>query len=67
MLTIDEKNSNFDADMTLHAHFLCKECNQIYDIPLADAVMPDSIDGHQISEEHIYYKGICKECLKKMK
>ena len=26
MLTIDEKNTNFDADTSVHSHFLCKRC-----------------------------------------
>lgn len=28
MLTIDEKNTNFDADTSVHSHFLCKRCGQ---------------------------------------
>lgn len=33
MLTIDEKNVNFDSDLSLHSHFLCKECGRIFDLP----------------------------------
>ena len=35
MLTIDERNVNYDGDVSLHAHFLCKKCNKIYDLPAA--------------------------------
>lgn len=67
ILTIDEKNANFDADMTPHAHFLCKQCGKIYDLPLSVVENEGKINGHQITEQHFYYKGICKECLEKNK
>ena len=33
MLTIDERSVCYDGDITLHAHFLCKHCNKIFDLP----------------------------------
>ncbi len=70
MLTIDERNTCFDADTSMHGHFLCKSCNKIYDYPLP--ILSHGIDGiesggHQISEMHYYCKGICKHCLKAKK
>ena len=67
MLTIDERNVNFDADTSLHAHFLCKRCQHIYDLNMPSTgkqVELFNIDGHEVSEMHYYYKGICKNCLK---
>ncbi len=67
MLTIDEKNVCFDGDTSPHAHFLCKKCGKIYDLPMASSakeVMEMKSDGHLITEVHNYYKGICKNCLK---
>lgn len=66
MLTIDDRNANFDADTTPHAHFLCKRCGRIYDMKLVEAVkkvVDLEMEGHQVSEVHYYYKGICKICL----
>lgn len=68
MLTIDERNACFDGDISVHAHFQCKVCGRITDIPLS-AEEPDEIkhmkkEGFQIEEIHRYYKGICPECLK---
>ena len=66
MLTIDEKNTNFDADTSIHSHFLCKRCGHIYDLQCPEAVKKVEsleMDGHQVSEVHYYYKGICKNCL----
>ena len=51
-LTIDERNTCYDADTSPHGHFLCKRCGKIYDM-----------DGHDVQEIHYYYKGICKHCI----
>ena len=70
MLTIDEKNTNFDADTSVHSHFLCKRCGHIYDLECPEAIKQVEnleMDGHQVSEVHYYYKGICKNCLSKDK
>lgn len=70
MLTIDEKNTNFDADTSVHSHFLCKRCGHIYDLKRPEAIKQVEnleMDGHQVSEVHYYYKGICKNCLSKDK
>lgn len=64
MLTIDERNANFDGDTSLHSHFLCRECSKIYDMECPEVMEQSTINGHQINEVHTYYKGICKSCLK---
>lgn len=64
-LTIDERNTCYDADTTPHSHFLCKRCGRIYDLPCDDAikkVVDTGMDGHEVQEIHYYYKGICKQC-----
>ena len=65
MLTIDEKNACYDADISLHAHFLCKKCNKIFDFPapaedMQVAQMKDI--GFQLEDVHYYYRGICPQC-----
>ena len=68
MLTIDERNSNFDADTSIHSHFQCRHCMRIYDLETPEVmqqVKELELSGHQVSEIHYYYKGICKSCLKK--
>lgn len=65
MLTIDEHNACFDGDMSMHAHFLCKKCGKIYDLPLSNGeekILGEYIDGNEITEVHQYYKGVCKQC-----
>lgn len=66
MLTIDERNANFDADTSAHAHFLCKKCGMIYDLACeveTKKVEHLQLDGHEVTEMHYYYKGICRKCL----
>lgn len=65
MLTIDERNACFDGDLSTHAHFQCKVCGKIYDIPIQEeekkaGTLADN--GFTIDEIHYYYKGICPEC-----
>ncbi len=68
MLTIDERNACFDGDVSIHAHFQCKVCGKITDVPLS-AEEPEEMkrlkaQGFQIEEMHRYYKGVCPDCLK---
>jgi Fur family ferric uptake transcriptional regulator/Fur family peroxide stress response transcriptional regulator len=68
MLTIDESKVFFDGDTSPHAHFLCKKCGKIYDLPIVPSiqeVMVMNSEGHVIDEVHLYYKGTCKKCLAK--
>jgi len=66
ILTIDEKNACFDIDTQPHAHFLCKKCGKISSFPREsstnDMQTLKSL-GHNVSELHYYYKGVCKDCL----
>lgn len=69
MLTIDERNANFDGDTSAHAHFLCKKCGKIYDLAyskLIEKINHPNLDGHQVNEQHYYCKGICNNCLKEI-
>lgn len=64
VLTIDEKNTRFDVDVTLHAHFQCCSCGKILDISLGDDVcLPTVRIGNlEVTESHLYYKGFCPNC-----
>lgn len=68
ILTIDEKNACFDSETSLHAHFLCKKCGKIYDLPFSgETKQVERIDmnGFFIEEIHQYYKGVCPACAAK--
>lgn len=65
MLTIAERNVCFDGDITRHAHFLCKHCGRIYDVPMEsrnEELLQVESEGYAVTEVHQYYKGVCKAC-----
>lgn len=68
IITIEENETRYDADISLHGHFKCIKCEQVYDVNIkAPESFGEGLEKFQIDEEHIYFKGICEECLKKEK
>lgn len=66
LITIEEGQARFDADTSLHGHFKCEQCNLVYDFDIQFENMKiTEIENFQINENHVYFKGICKDCLKK--
>lgn len=64
---IDEKNARFDGYVEPHAHFRCKKCGQIIDLPMnTDHLLPQGFKG-QVEETYFYLKGTCENCIKKEK
>ena len=67
-LTISSSELRYDFKCTMHHHFLCKKCGKIIDIDIScPHIEKIRKEGYQIDEAHGYFKGICKECLKKEK
>ena len=52
---------HFDADVSLHAHFVCETCGKIYDMPISysDVEVPNGFEIEK--QKHIYY-GKCHDC-----
>ncbi len=68
-LTITGSETHYDFNDHNHHHFYCKKCGKIYDIDSDcdyTCSLKDEIDGNIINSYQCYYKGICKNCLKKM-
>jgi Fur family ferric uptake transcriptional regulator/Fur family peroxide stress response transcriptional regulator len=68
-LNIDGKNVRYDADINTHAHFQCKQCGQVYDLPKKFALFGGRMylrffNGLHITESQVYCKGYCKDCMK---
>jgi Fur family ferric uptake transcriptional regulator/Fur family peroxide stress response transcriptional regulator len=66
-LNIDDKNVRYDGEITTHAHFRCKQCGRIYDLPrhLAQGrgqICAAKATGLDVIECQVYYKGYCKDC-----
>lgn len=66
IITIDENEARYDADISWHGHFKCSNCGKIYDIKLSAAeITPADLESFKVDESHIYFKGTCPLCLKK--
>lgn len=68
MITIDDHRVCYDGNTNPHVHFYCKNCGKVYDLfdePAPVLKNDFMVDGHLVSEEQLYYKGICKDCLAK--
>jgi len=69
-ITIEDNEVRYDADISLHGHFKCMSCGMLYDIDVDHLPVEKKlfinrkINGHLITEKHIYLKGICKKCQK---
>lgn len=66
-LTIEENEVRYDADTSFHAHLKCLHCGNLYDIEVNKLILKDDkINGHRITESHLYFKGTCCNCLKRV-
>ncbi len=67
-LLIDGTEMRYDARTTPHPHFRCIRCGKVYDVPF-ECRLDDikSLDGHKVLECHVYFLGICRDCLNKEK
>ncbi len=56
----------YEYNLNPHAHFLCKKCGKIYDLPDYDNCLKNQIiAGHEIHDHQINLSGICKNCREK--
>lgn len=64
-LNVDDRQTRFDGDTSLHAHFICKCCGTVEDIRISDDVFVGVNAPKEaiISDVQLIYKGICKKCI----
>ncbi len=66
MLNVDTRNSRYDLIMSPHAHFCCRKCGNLYDVPLAaiPLAMSQAADmgGFVIEDVDVCYHGVCGKC-----
>jgi len=63
-LDIDPDKKRFDPHTSLHYHFYCKACGEVYDVDSAVSLTSNikKIAGHQVEAMQLNFKGICKDC-----
>ncbi len=65
-LNISPDSTRYDSTLPLpHAHFICRECKKIFDIPLDMSALtaPANFCCDNIN---VYFKGICPDCGKRV-
>lgn len=68
-INIDKKNIRYDADIKPHAHFRCKKCHAIIDLPVPNVchevfAIADIYKDLLIQDVEISLKGYCQNCQK---
>lgn len=60
------KVCRYDGDTSLHSHFFCSKCKNVYDIfEKIDIKKHEKLKVGKINNYLISYYGICKNCQKK--
>jgi len=64
MLTIDEKNARYDADISKHAHFYCTSCGKVHDMFNLKPELFELPSNPQftIDSVQLSYYGTCNNC-----
>ncbi len=64
-----ESGSNFarfDANVSPHSHFICRECGAVIDLPLKDLSHlekeVEKTTAHEVDEHRVYFYGRCRRC-----
>ena len=64
-LNIDSNELRYDADISQHGHFKCKECGEVYDFSLNKDMLQDlRLKNFVLTDYQFSIKGICSICLK---
>ena len=62
-LEIESGSTRYDmADYKPHAHFTCKKCGRIYDMPLPEELATLVTEGFEAETAELYFKGLCPDC-----
>lgn len=58
--------THYDADLSTHAHFVCRECGRISDFEfLSDECERNLIaNGYEIERKKLVLYGVCSDCKK---
>lgn len=63
VIVIEENETRYDVDTSIHGHFKCEVCNKIYDFMVdTNCFEQKTLKQFTISEQHIYLKGACNHC-----
>ncbi|MEL7647569.1 MAG: Fur family transcriptional regulator [Sedimentibacter sp.] len=62
-INIDDNELRYDINTHSHGHFKCQNCNEIYDFVIdIDSVETSSLNGFEVRDKNVYFKGMCPKC-----
>lgn len=62
LVTIEENETRYDADTSVHGHFKCEKCGKVYDFDIDSLKISKAIFKNvEIKEQHVYLKGVCNK------
>ncbi|MGN0032251.1 MAG: Fur family transcriptional regulator [Candidatus Limimorpha sp.] len=64
LLRLESERAHFDFPRMRHAHFRCRRCGRIFDMPMVETT-PCCGNDFQVDSVEIYYHGICPDCKNK--
>ena len=63
VINIEDNETRYDADTSIHGHFKCVQCKNLYDFQFDEENLNiKAIEGFDFHQTHLYIKGICKNC-----
>ena len=60
-LSIEDNQMRYDADVSVHGHFMCSNCGRVYDFQV-DEIRAQGLDHFDVESRNVFYKGICPLC-----
>lgn len=64
VVRVKEGDARLDGYTEEHGHFLCHECNSIFDFDLDGCKIPDSLQGFVLEDIDVIASGVCQDCRK---
>ena len=68
-LTFGDGKDHFDADTSLHYHFVCRSCGAVIDLPMEPLSAIDqkaqACTAGQVEDHTIFFFGRCADCCRK--
>ncbi|WP_456479328.1 Fur family transcriptional regulator [Nautilia sp.] len=55
----------FEITKEPHAHFICKKCGMVEDVPFSDLIKAEIEEKYPDTQKELYIYGVCKNCKEK--
>lgn len=64
-VNIEDNETRYDVNVEDHGHFKCESCGTIYDFETdIGSLQTHELDGFDVKDKQVYFKGKCPNCLK---